>query len=147
MKKIVQTIFGYPSGNCFNAAVASVLELDFIPDINPALPAEQWESEWCLFFDGLNLKWESRTVEPEGNNWDIYFRGYSIAHVEVRPGILHAIVCLNAVPVHDVGGCFQMLPIDEQRKYRCLSWSWFDKLKEGERNSFQGCAVADFIPA
>jgi len=143
----MQTIFGYPTGNCFNAAVASILELDTIPDIDPTLPVEEWEKQWCLFFDSKGLKWESRSVEPESNNWDIYFRGYSIAHVEVRPGVLHAIVCFNAVPIHDVGGQFHTFPPEQQRKYRCLSWSWFDPLKEGETNSFTDAREVEFTPA
>jgi len=148
MKPVFQTIFGYPTGNCFNAAVASILELDAIPDIDPQLPVEEWERQWCRFFDTHGLKWESQTWEPEHNNWAIGFEGYRIAHVEIRPGVLHAIVCCDGKPVHDVGGHFHQLPRLEQEKYRCLSWSWFEPLKNGERNSFEGYALIDnFTPA
>lgn len=157
MKPVFQTTFGYPTGNCFNAAVASVLELDKLPDIDPTLPDDQWAEGWCRFLDEEGLKWESRSCEPELNNWDMPFNpdvaGHVIAHVEVLPGILHAVVCAvllgRAVPVHDVGGTpgFEALPHEKQRRYRCVSYSWFVPLEAGQRNGFTGAATADFAPA
>lgn len=147
MLKIKQTVFGYPTGNCFNTAIACIFELDKIPTIDPALPNDEWIRQWCLFFDNLGMKWESRTLEPEKNNWDAEFIGYSIAHVEIIPGILHAIVCCDGLPVWDVGGNFHTLCKEDQRRYRIISWSWFTELKEGEKNSFEGCPHTDFVEA
>jgi hypothetical protein len=140
MKRIFQTTFGVPTGNCFNAAVASVLELDSIPEIDPALqPDEAWRSAWCDFFDKIGVRWISVSWEPEYSNWRYHPPGLSIATVV----ILHAVVCLDGIPIHDVypGSLFVALTDAMQRQLRIESWSYFGKLLEGELNDREalGC--------
>lgn len=44
MRKVDQTVFGFPHGNCFAACVASLLEIgiDDVPDLG------DWNSDWLL---------------------------------------------------------------------------------------------------
>lgn len=148
MRPVFQDKFGYPTGNCFNAAVASVLELDAIPDIDPTLPAGEWREAWGNFFTARRLKWESVTVEPEASNWDWWPDDvFAIANVAVAPGIGHSVVFHNGWAVHDVapGSPFLSLSRQQQREYRILSWAWFAPLPEGH-TACQHWAGAAHIP-
>jgi hypothetical protein len=139
VKRIFQTTFGVPTGNCFNAAVASILDLSEIPPIDPAQPNgdERWRGDWCDFFDRIRVRWSGVTWEPEFSNWEHHPKGLAIACVELRPGVLHAVVCLDGVPIHDVypGSTFCALPDAEQRKFPILAWNSFSPLAEGEVNN------------
>jgi hypothetical protein len=148
-RPVFQTTFGYPTGNCFNAAVASVLSLDSIPEIDPAMDEDEWVAAYCRFFDRLGVQWQSTTSEPEYSNWERFPHGIAIAHIEVAPGILHAVVCDNGKPVHDVmpGSPFLRLGPERQRNCRILSWTSFRQQCSGERNGFAGIPPTDHVPA
>jgi len=59
MRPVEQTTFGVPTGNCFGACVASLLELDEIPcPVDPAHPDEDfWYEEWRKWFAAQGLEW------------------------------------------------------------------------------------------
>ncbi|MFL6310579.1 MAG: hypothetical protein ACJ71W_00610 [Terriglobales bacterium] len=123
MKPVFQTTFGVPHGNCFAAAVASILELDHIPDIDPSLPDEdEWRARWTTWFESRGYAWDAITWDE---NWKYSPRGYSIANVELRPGVMHAIVSHDGKPVHDPlpGQPFLKLSPDEQRKYQITAYT------------------------
>jgi hypothetical protein len=123
MKHVEQTTFGVPTGNCFAAAVASILELDFIPDIDPSIQDEaEWRRQWTEFFSSIGYEWDAITWD---DNWNYSPKGFSIASVQLAPGVLHAIVCQDGVPVHDPlpGMPFLKLTSDEQRKYEIVAFT------------------------
>lgn len=147
MKPVFQTTFGYPTGNCFGAAVASVLELDRVPSIDPSLPNAAWVRAWSEFFTSHGLRWKNETIEPDGSNWDWHPDGFAIANVAVAEGIGHSIVFCDGIAVHDPapGSPFLKLTGEQQRSFRILSFAWFEPLLDGE-TSTQHWEGADPIP-
>lgn len=128
MKPVFQTTFGVPTGNCFNAAVASILELDEIPAIDPTgADEEAWRKDWTRFFTERGYTWDAITYDEK--NWGTFPKGYSIANVELAPGVLHAIVMLDGEPVHDPmpGGPFLKLTSQQQRTYSILAYTRISK--------------------
>lgn len=96
MKFISQT----EDWNCFTACVASVLHipLDDIPAINPR---EMSQDEWCA-------RWREWLSTINTVFYDVTFKenvisGYTIGIVDSQKmsGSLHAVVCLNGVPIWD----------------------------------------------
>lgn len=128
MKPVFQTTFGVPQGNCFGASVASVLELDEIPcPVDPAHPDEGfWYEEWLKWFSGNGYQWKCTTYDEA--NWGPWPKGYSIAHVLLAPGIRHAIVMLDGIPVHDPapGSPFLKLRPEQQRKFTIEGYTRLD---------------------
>lgn len=137
MKRIFQTKFGVPTGNCFNAAVASILDLDYIPDIDPTLDDVSWRVAWCDFFDAIGVRWTATSWEPEHSNWDYHPKGLSIGVFILGPGVRHAVVCYDGIPVHDVypGSQFVALPTSEQKKYPIEAWTSLSVLGPTESNN------------
>lgn len=137
MQPVFQTTFGVPQGNCFGACVASVLELADIPcPVDPAISDEdEWYERWREYFTSLGYEWTCTTYDEE--NWGPWPKGYSIAHVLLAPGIRHAIVMLDGVPVHDPmpGSPFLKLPSEEQRKFTIEGYT---RLRAGARRSKEG---------
>ena len=104
MKPVMQTVFGYPHGNCMAACVASLLELP-IEDI-PVIAAvetfnDQWD-EWlrergfgrvCFHSDGKNFI-------PKGYH---LISGPSPRPINDENGVrvCHVVVGLDGVQVHD----------------------------------------------
>ncbi|HEV7674381.1 MAG TPA: hypothetical protein VGQ12_07615 [Candidatus Angelobacter sp.] len=130
MKNVFQTTFGVPTGNCFGACVASVLELEEIPDIDPAIPdEEEWRQRWHKFFASIGYEWTCTTYDEQ--NWGPWPKGYSVAHVLLAPGILHALVMHDGVPIHDPlpGSPFLKLPPTEQRKHTIEGYSRFERIE------------------
>ena len=127
MKPVFQTTFGVPTGNCFGACVASILELQDIPcPVDPAHPDEDvWYEEWRKWFAAKGYEWSCVTYDKE--NWGPWPKGYSVAHVLLRPGVLHAIVMLDGVPVHDPlpGSPFLQLSPEQQRQHTIEGYSRF----------------------
>jgi hypothetical protein len=152
MKPVFQTKFGYPTGNCFAAAVASVLELESIPDVDPTLPESAWIDAWAMWFTAKGLRWLSFSYEPDYSNWGVLVPGYSIANVEVHPGIGHSVVFFDGEPVHDVapGSPFLALHPLAQREYRILAFSQFEALPDGETSNSHWAGaqkIPGWIPA
>jgi hypothetical protein len=110
MKAVMQTVDGWPRGNCLMASLASILEvpLESLPDLyeegarrSPADPESWWWGillETC-FAHGIHVE----VMEPgDWRNPNGYPPGYAIASVRV-PGQVpgHAVVALDGVIVHD----------------------------------------------
>src|SRR6266404_987731 len=97
MKRIFQTKFGHPEGNCFNACVASIIEcaLDELPDL------EKFEAKGVNWLDGLNqfLRPMGYGVisipasEEHPANVYIPLRGHFIASGDGYGGLVHSVVC------------------------------------------------------
>lgn len=105
--------------------MASVLDMDNIPEpVSPAHPDEDfWREEWRKFFLQQGYEWTCTTYDE--HNWGPWPKGYSIAHVLLRPGVLHAIVMKDGVPVHDPmpGSPFLGLPSEQQKRYSIEGYS------------------------
>jgi hypothetical protein len=123
MKKVYQTKFGgygdpiNERGNCWQAAVASILELtlDEVPDINDFQDGEWFEKfrEWLNQF-GLDIRGLSH--ESEGNQTNNESRGYYLLECEsttLYQGEHHIVVARNGEVVHDPNpkACMQGKPI------------------------------------
>lgn len=100
MKPVYQTTFGYPNGNCFQAALASILELPlekvphFMLDLTNDwfMELRNWLGQFGL--DAICVRGESEAFLPS--------KGYYIMGGR-RPGrtYLHAVVACNGQVVHD----------------------------------------------
>jgi hypothetical protein len=130
VKPVFQTRANFVDGNCFAAAVASILELDEIPGIDPRpLGAseeelDKWREEWGAWFAARGLRWYAYSWHCPQCNWknaeSEQLTEYAIASVTVNgDGGGHAIVFHRGVPVHDPlpGSPFLKLSPEEQRSY------------------------------
>jgi len=110
MKKIDQTKFGMPKGNCFAASLASILEwplerCDFCPEgvdenDKDILTGRDWSivfNEW-LETNNLLTLWIDATHERVKN---LAPNGYSVMSGHNPDGILHSVVAYNGYIVHD----------------------------------------------
>lgn len=117
MKRIDQTTFGYPEGNCFMACIASILEvpLEKLPNLYEETCSWDKESEQWIHGD-----WWSVTLKAVRNHgWELIFvargdvapQGYAIAGgdspreeamTEDGENAGHAVVYLDGIDlVHD----------------------------------------------
>lgn len=172
MKRVQQTILGIGTGDCFNAAVASILELSELPPVDPRLDPAEWRAQWCAWFDGFGVKWECADTSDgswkscpapaaipwlesapaggddraRGKRLRALVSGWSIAHVAVARGGSHAVVCWNGAAHHDPmpGAPFMAMPILARYATRVVCWSWFRPLAPGERNGFDGAPLSEF---
>lgn len=97
MKRVYQTKFGHPEGNCFNACVASILEcsLEDLPDL------EKFEAKGVNWLDGLNEALRPmgygviHVPASEENPASVYIppRGHFIASGDGYGALLHSVVC------------------------------------------------------
>lgn len=99
MKGQSQIVHHMVDGDCFRAAIASILELDIhtVPNFLGKPDAWWWSYiEWLQPMNLTMIRFDDSAFRP---------KGYSIATVEVgNPEIFtwsHAIVCLNGEPVFD----------------------------------------------
>lgn len=111
MTPIDQDRFGKGDGNCYAAAIASIIEvslsmLDHFADLYTA-----WAHD---YHDGKTVTWEMRTapyIELARLGWGISYahgalepfvpRGYSIANGPAERGVDHSCVALDGTIVHD----------------------------------------------
>ena len=103
MKPVYQTTFG-DDGNCLQACVASLLEIDLesVPTVNPRCAAWVKTLEAFLAPYGLGMMWYTAGSHS-------YPHGYSIGMHEAN-GIYHATVYFEGRQVHD-----PLLGADSQR--------------------------------
>ena len=123
MKPIDQTRFGEPEGNCWAACVASILEVP-IETFTFETPLDHnWSRPWheWLAGHGLAMLWfvVGQGVPPPG---------YSILSGKSPRGIMHSVVALNGVVVHDPhpsrAGIIEGTEADWHVIYRPLVWGF-----------------------
>ncbi len=99
MKSVFQTKNGKPDGNCFQAAVASVfeLELDEVPDFYQS-GSEWWDKyrEWCMDRGYIPIYISQSDLHDES-----VLAGYYIMKVETERGLPHSVVGRGGQIVHD----------------------------------------------
>lgn len=100
MKKVYQTIFSKPDGNCFNACLASILELSIkeVPCFHE--PRGEWYNkykEWLRQKYGFDLiaiiNWDE--------NKENYPHVYAIVSGSSPRGLAHSTVYFGLEMVHD----------------------------------------------
>lgn len=97
MKPIYQTKFGMPDGNCFAACLASVLELDEIPEISGT--DEDWFERVNEYLEPFGLYYfEFNYADPSRT---FNFPGYYLMIGPGPRGINHAVVGFDGKMVHD----------------------------------------------
>ena len=100
MKPVFQDKFGKPDGNCFAACVASILELDYIPDINGN--DDRWWFAVNEFLQPFGLFYlEFKVNHPDGELTLDMIPGFVILVGPGPRGINHAVVGLNGKIIHD----------------------------------------------
>ena len=99
MIKIFQTDTSPETGNCFAACVASILELDSIPDFKKIEDRDQWNEQIEKFLEPFGL-WlhEFYCDNPDGFE---RIPGYSIQCGPVDDGVFHSVVAFDGKLVHD----------------------------------------------
>lgn len=109
MKPIYQTKFGSKEGNCFQACIASILEISIedVPDIDPAGKAENDQLSWPRKLNQwLNDKYKIQYTEFTGYpiGWGMHVGHHTIVGLSPRfqnEGLHHAVVAFNSKMVHD----------------------------------------------
>ncbi len=80
MKKVYQTCFGSPGGNCFQASVASLMELPLaaVPDFPNQQPETWWEDfrQWCIMHG-----WRAYTSPVTENGIQVIVPGWCMVGV------------------------------------------------------------------
>lgn len=98
MKKVYQTKFGYPDGNCCAACLASIFEIDIetIPSWGVGSDWYDRFTEWCVENLGLqpiDIEAETCVIEP---------KGYYLINGESKNGdFWHSAVGMGGKVVHD----------------------------------------------
>lgn len=95
-------------GNCFNACVASILELPLreVAQIHPRT-AKNWHAEWDAWLAerGLKIEYHIYPDEPAPRGFSIASgrssRVYPEGHPKAGERIHHAVVAFDGVVVHD----------------------------------------------
>ena len=98
MKKVYQTKFGYPDGNCLAACLASIFELDIddIPDFGVRSDWYKKFTQWCI--EKLDL-WP---IDIDANNCAFEPKGFYIINGESKNGdFWHSVVGKNGEIMHD----------------------------------------------
>lgn len=102
MKPVMQTRLG-ADGNCFEACIASILEipLEEVPDLGGAATPEKWATIINVWLAKRGLQYVELDYQEDG---DALWRCISTYHIiighELR-GVYHAVVGKNGKPVHD----------------------------------------------
>lgn len=100
MKPVYQTIFGKPHGNCLQACVASLfeLELDQVPNFM-TFKSDWWDQlvEFCKPRGVYPLHVRFPEVEDTCQN----LHGIYFAAVETQRGLLHETIWKDGVMIHD----------------------------------------------
>lgn len=100
MKPVQQTQFGKPLGNCWQAAIAAILEVD-LEDV-PA-PVKSWPQTWDAVIDWLNargLSIFSASVDLDHADFRWPSGVYIVLGDAVR-GLRHAVVYRDGELAHD----------------------------------------------
>lgn len=101
MNPVIQTmtVAEHGQGNCFEAAVASLLDMPLgdVPDFR-SMSAGKWKGAFLEWVCGLGYEFENWVADGvSGNAPD----GYSIAIGDGPRGYRHAVVVLNGELAHD----------------------------------------------
>lgn len=98
MIPVMQTKFGMPDGNCFDAALASILELDLenIPDFGK-------DDNWYGKFSGYMIEnWGLQPIDIIISTWDKKPKGFHLINGKSPRGDYdHTIVGYKGKAVHD----------------------------------------------
>lgn len=109
MKKVMQTSFGYPHGNCHAACVASILELPLedMPVIKPGSVSTFWQ-EWEEYLNGIGYATITITIRDGfvAKGWQI-LGGKSPRGLVTEEGkpVYHSVVGKDGELVHDPNPC------------------------------------------
>ena len=105
MKPVMQNRFGWPGGNCYAAALASIFELsiDDMPDIG--VNQEDYWQRWNEWFRSKGMELLILTFPTNGEDYPGFHvvTGRSPRAIENDKGerALHAVVYYGMKPVHD----------------------------------------------
>ena len=119
MKPVPQTILTAPSGNCFPACLASILELD-LAEV-PNFQGTDWQLQYHAWLRPLGLAM-LMTALPAGEQLerfaDVVLPGYTILAVDSPrfAPLLHAVVALDGEVVWDPH------PAAQPADYPALVW-------------------------
>jgi len=106
MKPVDQTRFGEPGGNCFQASLASILELplEAVPDFCN-LGEDDWESGLNEWLNAFGLFAMHVDVTASGRELLRWFTDNAVALASVNsittPGSLHSVVFYKDRVIHD----------------------------------------------
>ena len=98
MIKVYQTKYGKKDGNCFQACVASVMEmkLDDVPDFCNIYSEDTWYIEFAKWLEQFNLSSVminvTKSMIESSDLFDVCCKGYHIAGVSTSHDTKHAIV-------------------------------------------------------
>lgn len=119
MLPVMMTAFGWPTGNCFAASVASILEIGIddlplgaIPAKRPDESVDAWLEPWNEWFEktrGLRMVAIAAWWEYEGKEQLYLFPGWAVLNCKVLGAppnsdgteLNHAVVSHNGQIVHD----------------------------------------------
>lgn len=109
MKPVKQTKFGPVEGNCFNACIASLLEVDIdvIPDIPPGtdwLTAKKKWDEWLLENYSvylLDVEFDDRTIRMADHLQGYHIMSGTSPRAEYPDRTAHSVVGFEGRMVHD----------------------------------------------
>jgi hypothetical protein len=105
MKPIYQTKFGKPDGNCFPAAVASILELrlEDVPNCRHENDPEDWDADFQRWLTVQGFFYQETVVrgDPEQKRKIQGHWGYHTIIGRSPTGLFHAVVGFEGKCVHD----------------------------------------------
>lgn len=107
-------------GNCFNACIASILELP-LRDVAQILPRDTpYWSAWHNWLEGRGLELEYHLADDQPKGWAIAcgpgFRTYPEGHDRAGEPIQHATVAFNGEILHD--------PFPGGKGLKSISYFW-----------------------
>ncbi len=104
MKKVYQTKYGEEHGNCYQACLASLLEIELcdVPDFCNLYSADAWFLRLNIWLRQFGLA----TLCVEVDHTDIIIKEhlrdcYVIASGKTKEGVLHSVIWLNGKIVHN----------------------------------------------
>jgi len=102
VKKVYQTRSGNRNGNCFQAAVASILELDLdeVPDFCNAYSNKDWWDEFVKWLNKRGITADVIEINSRQLKDQIYRNCYLLVAGKVE-GVWHQVVYRNGKMVHD----------------------------------------------
>jgi hypothetical protein len=104
MKKVMQTKFGQKQGNCFQAAVASLfeLELDQVPDFcNLYKSEEEWFGKFVQWLNKKGLSAIMISTDIDDINRPNYKDCYLLVGGVNQDSTNHEVVYCNSMIAHD----------------------------------------------
>ena len=100
MKKVYQTKFGKPEGNCFSACLASILEIDISIVPNFQEPRGEWYKLYKKWLNQYNLDLVALN-NWEGESKEFAPQVYAIVGGKSSRGLAHSVVYFGLEMIHD----------------------------------------------